>query len=236
MASRRAVVKLLSTSSKLTRICLSKTWYAPPYMSRQRAPNPYRIPIDKSQMTAGPGDPTHAPGNSTHIPGHSTHRPGNSTYPPGNSTYPPEHPTYPPGNSTHPPGHPTYPPGNSTHPPWNSTHTPGNPPHKQESCNFSLCNGIPFKDNQHPVKTFSANAQLSFQYNITTPQPGHANLSVVDTKTNKPIGVPLKVFDKFGETTDNPDELDWSFMMSDTGKQCSTPGDCVLQFWWHSDE
>ena len=113
---------------------------------------------------------------------------------------------------------------------------PRDPTHKQDSCNFSLCNGIPFKDNQHQVKKFRPDTQLSFQYSITTPQAGHANLSIVDTKTNKPIGAPLKVFDKFGETTNNPDELKWSFKMRNTGKKCSTPGSCVLQFWWHSDE
>jgi len=111
----------------------------------------------------------------------------------------------------------------------------GDPTYKQDSCNFSLCNGIPFKDNAHQVKKFRPDSQLSFQYSITTPQSGYANLSVVDTKTNKPIGVPLKTFDKFGETTNNPDELNWSFKMSDTGKKCSTAGNCVLQFWWHSD-
>ncbi|KAF8418296.1 hypothetical protein EV426DRAFT_554297 [Tirmania nivea] len=113
---------------------------------------------------------------------------------------------------------------------------PGGPKHKPESCNFSLCNGIPFKDNKHQVKKFRADTQLPMRYSITTPHVGYANLSVVDTKTNKPIGAPLKVFDKFGETANNADELDWSFKMSNTGKKCSTPGNCVLQFWWHSDE
>jgi len=83
---------------------------------------------------------------------------------------------------------------------------------------------------------FRPGAQLAIEYMIKTPHPGYANLSVVDTKTNKPIGAPLKVFSKFGETVDNADELDWSFNMSDTGRKCSTPGNCVLQFWWRSDE
>ena len=113
---------------------------------------------------------------------------------------------------------------------------PEDPTHKQDSCNLSLCKGIPFKDNTHQVKKFRAGAQVAFQYSITTPQAGYANLSVIDTKTNKPIGAPLKTFDKFGESTNNPDELNWSVKMSDTGRQCSTPGSCVLQFWWHSDE
>ena len=113
---------------------------------------------------------------------------------------------------------------------------PEDPTHKPENCNFSLCNGIPFKDNKDQVFKYRAGAQLPIKYSIETAHPGHANLSVIDTKTNKPIGTPLKVFDKFGETTNNHDELDWSVKMSDTGKKCSTPGDCVLQFWWHSDQ
>ena len=113
---------------------------------------------------------------------------------------------------------------------------PEDPTHKQENCNFLLCNGIPFKDNKQQVMKYRAGTQVAIQYSITTPQPGYANMSVVDTKTNKPIGVPLKVFDKFGETANNSEELDWSFKMSNTGKKCSTPGNCVLQFWWHSDK
>ncbi|KAI5782376.1 hypothetical protein DFH27DRAFT_488011 [Peziza echinospora] len=103
-----------------------------------------------------------------------------------------------------------------------------------KGCNFLLCKGIPF-DDVNTIYKLRPKQAIPVEYIITIPHPGYANLSVVDTTLNAPIGEPLKVFEVFGEGKDEA-ELKWSFEMADTGKACSEAGRCVLQFWWHSEQ
>lgn len=109
----------------------------------------------------------------------------------------------------------------------------GDPTYNSTSCNFSLCNGIPFKDNEANVVKLCPGKQVPVKYDVKTAQPGSADMSIIDTTTNKVIGQPLKKFDSFGKDTG---VQSWNIDMVDTQDKCSKPGDCVLQFVWKSND
>ncbi|KAI5782072.1 hypothetical protein DFH27DRAFT_473892, partial [Peziza echinospora] len=106
---------------------------------------------------------------------------------------------------------------------------------RARNCNFFLCKGIPFIDNLENVYQFRPNEVIDIEYLITIPHDGVANMSVVDTYTNRMIGRPLLSFSAFGSTPDNLAETNFNFRMSNVGTRCKEQGRCVLQFWWHSD-
>ncbi|KAF8540463.1 hypothetical protein BDD12DRAFT_880419 [Trichophaea hybrida] len=108
------------------------------------------------------------------------------------------------------------------------------PTYNPSKCNLDLCKGMQFSDNAAHTFNYSAGMVIPVSYDIRAPHPGVANLSVIDTASNTMIGKPIKTFAVFAENNGNPDELHWNFTMPKLCGKCSTPGKCVLQFWWDS--
>lgn len=103
-------------------------------------------------------------------------------------------------------------------------------------CNLWLCRGIQFADNAANVQKYSAGQSVNIKVKLTIPHDGSANVSIVDTKTNKVIGEMLKVWasgyaneQKFYGKTLPADNTNFNVTLPDVSAQCGTAGACVSQ-------
>ncbi|KPM38181.1 hypothetical protein AK830_g8380 [Neonectria ditissima] len=105
-------------------------------------------------------------------------------------------------------------------------------------CNLWLCKGFQLDDNTDNVQSFALGETIPFKVTIAAPHTGYANVSVVKTSTNSVIGEPLIEFTNYasnaGVAANNsafsvtiPDDL---------GSDCTTAGDCVLQWFWDAPD
>lgn len=103
-------------------------------------------------------------------------------------------------------------------------------------CDKFLCKGAQFEDNEANVQTFQAGDVVQFEAQLPIPHEGPANVSIIDTKTNTAVGLPLLEFDSYAD--ENLAQLpanNTQFSVTipeDIGTQCSVAGDCVLQWFW----
>lgn len=105
-------------------------------------------------------------------------------------------------------------------------------------CNLWLCKGFQFDDNVDNVQSYSLGETIDFDVNIAAPHTGFANVSVVKTSTDTIIGEPLIEFENYasnqGVAANNS-----AFSVTlpaDLGGDCTTPGDCVLQWFWDAPD
>jgi predicted carbohydrate-binding protein with CBM5 and CBM33 domain len=107
------------------------------------------------------------------------------------------------------------------------------------ACNLWQCKGMQFSDNPTAnIQSYTAGEVVAMTYDIRAPHTGYANVSVVDTASNSVIGEPLISWDVFASTGTGitADELNFSVTIPDLGGKCTTPGECVIQHFWHSDD
>lgn len=102
-------------------------------------------------------------------------------------------------------------------------------------CNLWLCKGLQFADNVASVQSYKAGESVNMKIKLTIPHTGNANVSVVDTKSNKIIGTPLISWEKgyaderdfYGGKTPK-DQVDFNITIpEDLGDKCATAGACV---------
>jgi hypothetical protein len=105
-------------------------------------------------------------------------------------------------------------------------------------CDVSLCKGLQFDDNTANVQKFTPGQVVSIKVDIQAKHTGTANVSIVDTATNKMISNELIYFPVYASTaTDLPkNQTSFSITMPDVSSQCGTAGACVAQWWWDSKE
>ncbi|KAF2184154.1 hypothetical protein K469DRAFT_580481 [Zopfia rhizophila CBS 207.26] len=113
--------------------------------------------------------------------------------------------------------------------------------YKADRCNLWLCKGLQFADNTANVQKWSAGQVVPIKIWLRIPHEGSANVSIVDTKTDKIIGSMLKVWEKGyapgrSEKDVPKDQKEFSVTVP-TGleEKCATAGDCVLQWWWYGN-
>lgn len=107
-------------------------------------------------------------------------------------------------------------------------------------CNLWLCRGLQFADNKANVQKYKAGESVEIKVKLTIPHDGSANMSIIDTATNKMIGDMLEYWPTgyanerayYGKTLP-VNNTDFSVTLPDVSKQCSTAGACVLQWWWY---
>lgn len=102
-------------------------------------------------------------------------------------------------------------------------------------CNLNICKGFQFGDaNSSTIQKFTAGQVVPMTFDIRAPHTGVANVSVVDTAANKPIGSPLISWPVFASVQSSipADELNFQVTIPDLGFQCSQAGACVIQHWW----
>lgn len=107
-------------------------------------------------------------------------------------------------------------------------------------CFLPLCKAFPFADNEANVQSYSAGEVIPFEVVIAAPHTGVANVSIVDTTTNSIVGAPLIEFTNYASTATGVAANNTAFSVtlpeSIAGADCSVAGNCVLQWWWDSDE
>ncbi|KAJ5082699.1 hypothetical protein N7532_011742 [Penicillium argentinense] len=114
----------------------------------------------------------------------------------------------------------------------------GQSDYKAAACDIWLCKGYKFADNKDNVYSYKAGETVDFTVDIRAPHTGVANVSVVDTASNSVIGSPLISWSVYASTATGvtKDETDFSVTIpEDLGDQCTTAGDCVLQWYWYAE-
>ncbi|CAG8167738.1 unnamed protein product [Penicillium nalgiovense] len=110
--------------------------------------------------------------------------------------------------------------------------------YKADKCDVWLCKGYKFADNKENVQSYKAGQKVDFTVDIRAPHTGVANVSVVDTASNKVIGKPLISWDEYASTATGVTDDQENFSVTipeDLGSQCATAGDCVLQWYWFAE-
>ncbi|CAG9944024.1 unnamed protein product [Clonostachys rosea f. rosea IK726] len=102
------------------------------------------------------------------------------------------------------------------------------------NCNLWLCKGFQFEDNSASVQSYALGQTIPFEITIAAPHTGIANVSVVKTSSNTIIGEPLIEFDNYASNSGIPaNNTAFSVTLpSDLSGECTTAGDCVLQWYW----
>ncbi|KIH92601.1 hypothetical protein SPBR_03269 [Sporothrix brasiliensis 5110] len=102
-------------------------------------------------------------------------------------------------------------------------------------CNLYLCRGYQFGDNTKNVQSYKPGEKVDMDVFIRIPHKGYANVSVVDTTTNKILGAPLIDWPNNYAATLTPPANQTKFSVTiptTLGDQCTTAGTCVLQWYW----
>lgn len=87
------------------------------------------------------------------------------------------------------------------------------------------------------MQTWTAGQIVDFAFDLRAPHAGFANVSIVDTKTNKVIGEPLATWADFANNAYPTPANQTKFAVTipaDLGGRCATAGDCVVQHFWDS--
>lgn len=107
-----------------------------------------------------------------------------------------------------------------------------------EACNIWLCKGYKFEDNKDNVQEYSVGDEVKMEIDIRAPHTGSANVSVVSTSTGQVIGSTLKSWDEYASNsaTIPADQTEFSITIPDVGSDCSSPGDCVIQWFWDAPD
>ncbi|KAJ6109083.1 hypothetical protein N7486_001317 [Penicillium sp. IBT 16267x] len=104
-------------------------------------------------------------------------------------------------------------------------------------CNAWLCKGFKYADN-NVTYSYTAGETVDFEVTIHAPHTGVANVSVVDTSTNTVIGSPLISWSVYASVSTGVAANNTQFSVTipdDLGDQCTTGGDCVLQWYWYAE-
>ncbi|KAF2119099.1 chitin binding domain-containing protein, partial [Lophiotrema nucula] len=102
-------------------------------------------------------------------------------------------------------------------------------------CNVWQCKGYKFDDNAANVQSFTAGQVVPITVDIRAPHTGTANVSIVKTSSNSVIGQALKSWDVYASNSATIPDDNKNFditIPSDLGSECSTAGDCVIQWFW----
>lgn len=107
-----------------------------------------------------------------------------------------------------------------------------------EDCNLWLCKGFLLEDNPDQVQSYSLGQTIDITVNIAAPHTGYANVSVVKTSTNTMIGNPLIEFQNYASNSGlAANNTAFSVTLPESlGGDCTTPGDCVLQWFWDAPD
>jgi hypothetical protein len=114
------------------------------------------------------------------------------------------------------------------------------PKYNAAKCNLWLCTGLQFADNMNNTQTWHAGQVIPVKVWVRIPHEGSANVSVVDTKSNKIIGDMLKVWEKGyapgKKESDVPlDQKEFSVTVPEgLEKKCATAGACVSRIIFRS--
>lgn len=106
--------------------------------------------------------------------------------------------------------------------------------YNEEACNIFLCKGYKYEDNTENVQEYTIGQTVDISVDIRAPHTGVANVSVVSTSSNQILGSVLKSWDVYASNSETIPEgqKEFSIEIPDVGSDCSSPGDCVIQWFW----
>jgi len=105
-------------------------------------------------------------------------------------------------------------------------------------CNLWQCKGLQFADNVNNTQTWTAGQAVPIKIFFRVNHEGSANVSIVDTKTDRVVGDMLKVWAKGyapgRKESDVPlDQREFSVTVpSGLEEKCAVAGDCVSLPWY----
>ncbi|KAG8731793.1 hypothetical protein FRC10_001438 [Ceratobasidium sp. 414] len=94
----------------------------------------------------------------------------------------------------------------------------------------------PFADNTNKVQKYTPGQVVNIVLDIENHHPvGYANVSVIATATNTPIGSPLIAWNPYFTGYPYPkDQENFNVTVPSLGGKCTVAGECVLQYHWYS--
>ncbi|KAK0702485.1 hypothetical protein B0T21DRAFT_378438 [Apiosordaria backusii] len=104
-----------------------------------------------------------------------------------------------------------------------------NPLPDRNKCNLFLCKGYQFADNAANVQPYKTGDSVDLEVYIRIPHSGYANVSIVDTTSNKVLGTPLVSWASGYAASSKPpaDQTKFSIKIPELSGQCATAGVCV---------
>ncbi|PVF94247.1 hypothetical protein CPB86DRAFT_800596 [Serendipita vermifera] len=103
-------------------------------------------------------------------------------------------------------------------------------------CDLYFCKGYKWSDNGNFYYNYSIGEVVNMQTDIVAHHPGYCNVSIMDTSTKKPISR-LITWDPWGIYPWPAEESNFNVTIPDlpaVRDRCTTPGNCVLQWFWYS--
>ena len=112
--------------------------------------------------------------------------------------------------------------------------TNGQDDYDAAACDVWLCKGYKYDDNTDNVQEYTVGQEVDISVDIRAPHTGVANVSVVSTSSGSVLGSALKSWDEYGSNayTIPEDQKEFSITIPDEASECSSPGDCVIQWFW----
>jgi predicted carbohydrate-binding protein with CBM5 and CBM33 domain len=112
--------------------------------------------------------------------------------------------------------------------------TNGQTDYDAAACDIWLCKGYKYDDNTENVQEYTVGQEVDISVDIRAPHTGVANVSVVSTSSGAVLGSALKSWDEYGSNayTIPEDQKEFSITIPDEASECSSPGDCVIQWFW----
>jgi predicted carbohydrate-binding protein with CBM5 and CBM33 domain len=106
------------------------------------------------------------------------------------------------------------------------------------ACDVWLCKGYKYDDNTDNVQEYTVGQEVDISVDIRAPHTGVANVSVVSTSSGAVLGSALKSWDEYGSNayTIPEDQKEFSITIPDEASECSSPGDCVIQWFWDAHD
>ena len=112
--------------------------------------------------------------------------------------------------------------------------TNGQDDYDAAACKVWLCKGYKYDDNTDNVQEYSVGQEVDIEVDIRAPHTGVANVSVVSTSSDSILGSALMSWDEYGSNayTIPEDQEKFSITIPEEASECSSPGDCVIQWFW----
>jgi hypothetical protein len=109
----------------------------------------------------------------------------------------------------------------------------------EAACNIWQCKGYKFEDNAAAnIQSWTTGQKVDFRFDVRAPHTGYANVSIVETATNKILGDMLVVYDNFADNARPTSANDTAFSFTVPGgleSTCAKAGACVVQHFWNAE-
>ncbi|KAJ7160739.1 hypothetical protein C8R46DRAFT_1164503 [Mycena filopes] len=104
------------------------------------------------------------------------------------------------------------------------------------ACHLFFCRGYQLQDNLANTRVYTPGAVVPFHVDMEAHHTGFANVSIVNLATQTAIARlftwPVYANDTLGPVDWPKNETDFTVTIPNLGSQCTTAGQCAIQWWW----